>query len=81
MKKTTYMVTRFDIDEEFYVEVSPSKNKYGDDLYDFVLCKENYGIKNYMFCLSQKDCPPSEWENIILENVYEHIELYNEEAI
>ena len=37
MKKTTYTVTRFDIREGFYVEVTPSTDKDGKEMYDFVL--------------------------------------------
>lgn len=79
MKKTTYTVTRFDIEDGFYVEVSP--NAEGKPMYDFFLCKEEYGIKDFMFGLYTKDCPPSEWEDMIEANVYGCIENYIESYI
>ena len=78
MKKTTYTVTRFDVDDDFYVEVSPSTDDKGKETYDFVLCKENYEIKELMFRLYASDYQPSEWENIIEANVDEYIENFIE---
>ena len=79
MKKTTYTVTRFDIDDEFYVEVSPSTDNEGEEMYDFVLCKEDYGIKSFMFGLFAKNCPPHIWEDMIEANVDDYIEYFNED--
>ena len=79
MKKTTYTVTRFDVDDEFYVEVSPSTDDKGKKMYEFVLCKEDYGLKSYMFGVFAKDCPPNEWEDIIERNVDIYIEGFIED--
>ena len=49
MRKTTYTVTRFDVDDEFYVEVSPRTDNKGKEMYDFYLCKDDYGVKELMF--------------------------------
>lgn len=78
MKKTTYTVTRFDIDDEFYVEVSPYSDNDGKEMFDFVLCREGYGIKDSMFGLYADACPPSMWEEMIEGNVDEYIEIYLE---
>ena len=78
MKKTTYTVTRFDIEDGFYVEVSPSTGNEGKEMYDFFLCKENYGIKELMFGLYANDCQPSEWEDMIAANVDDYIKTFVE---
>ncbi len=71
MKKSTYTTTRFDIDDDFYVEVSPNK-----DMFEFVLCMENYGIKSFMFGLYKKDCPEEMWEEMIENNVEDYIDSF-----
>ena len=71
MKKTTYTVTRFDIDDEFYVEVSPN-----GEMIEFVLCMQNYGMKSFMFGLQKNDCPEEMWEELIENNVDEYIEIF-----
>lgn len=77
MKKTTHTTTCFDIG--FYVEVSPYTDKDGKEMYDFFLCKKNYGIKQLMFGLYASDCPPNEWEMMIESTVYDHIKLFIKE--
>lgn len=79
MKKTTYTVTRFDIRNGFYVEITPTTDKDGDKIYDFVLCLENYGIKSFMFGLFAKDCPEECWEEMIENNVDKYIEIFLED--
>lgn len=71
MKKSTYTTTRFDVVDNFYVEVSPNK-----DILEFVLCMENYGIKSFMFGLYKKDCPEEMWEEIIENNVEDYIAMF-----
>lgn len=71
MKKSTYTTTRFDVVDNFYVEVSPNK-----DMLEFVLCMENYGIKSFMFGLYKKDCPEEMWEEIIENNVEDYIVMF-----
>ena len=71
MKKSTYITTRFDVGDRFYVEVSPD-----GEWYDFVLCMEGYGIKSFMFGLYKKDCPEEMWEEIIEANVEDYIEVF-----
>jgi hypothetical protein len=75
MKKSTYTITRFDVDDRFYVEVSPNK-----DMFDFVLCMENYGIKFFMLGLYKKDCPKEIWEEIIESNVEYWISIFLDEV-
>lgn len=79
MKKTTYTTTRFDIDGEFYVEVSPDTDLLGREMFEFVLCKRNYGIKSFMVGLYKRDCPEDTWEEIIMENIKECIERFVED--
>lgn len=76
MNKSTYTTTRFDVgNDRFYVEVSPVKLD-GDDMVEFYLCKEDYGIKNYMFGMFASECPESDWENEILKDINDHITGY-----
>lgn len=79
MKKTTYTTTRFDIDNEFYVEVTPDTDLYGRETFEFVLCMRNYGIKSFMFGLYKKDCPEDNWEEIIMANIEDYIESFLED--
>ena len=71
MNKTTYTTTRFDVSDDFYVEVSEEKNTT-----NFVLCHENFGIKTFMFGLSTKHCPSETWEELIINNVNDYIPLF-----
>lgn len=68
MNKTTYTITRFDVSDDFYVEVSEEKN-----VINFVLCRENFCIKSFMFGLNKKDAPSETWEELIKNNVYDYI--------
>ena len=71
----SYNVHRFDVpDTNYYVEITPVK-----DYYEFTLCKESCGFKSFTFGLSQKDCPPHEWVDMILANVYDYIDGYEED--
>lgn len=74
LKRSTYVTTRYDVYGGFYVEVTKNPEK---DYVDFVLCRENYGFKNYMIGIPTKDCPESVWEkvweNLIRRNVDSHI--------
>ena len=69
MNKTTYTVTRFDVDDDFYVEVSPN-----EDNFDFVLCMNNYGLKYYMFGLCSKEFPERKWGKLIKDLVGGYID-------
>ena len=64
MKKSTYKVTRFDVNDDYYVEVSPYLH-FGTPKYEFTLCSESWGHKDLMFCLTETECPEYRWENII----------------
>ena len=70
LQRTTYVTTRYDVYGGFYVEVTKNPEK---DYVDFVLCRENYGFKNYMIGIPTKDCPESVWEDLIRRNVDSHI--------
>jgi hypothetical protein len=74
MNKTTYTVTRFDVSYDFYVEVTEENN-----IVSFVLCRENFGIKLFMFGMMKKAAPPEKWEEIINNNVNDHIQSYLDE--
>ena len=78
MKKTMYTTTRYDYEEGYYVEVSPSHDPKGEAMNDFNLCLEGYGIKLFMFGLYAKDCTPNEWEEIIENNIDDYIEDFEE---
>ena len=71
MNKTTYTTTRFDVDDDFYVEVSPN-----EDCFDFVLCMNNYGLKLHMFGVCSKEFPESTWEKMIEELVDGYIDVF-----
>lgn len=71
MKKTTYVTTRFDVNDDFYVEVSPN-----GELIEFVLCMNNYGMKSYMFGMYEKDCPKETWEELIENNIEDYIDSF-----
>lgn len=79
MKKTTYKVTRFDVSDDYYVEVTPDVWPDGTSAVDFVLCKNRYGIKSLMFGLSLATCPESEWEDMIIANVDDYIAGFEED--
>ena len=80
MKKTTYTVTRFDIKDKFYVEVSPIIIN-GNEMYEFHICNEDCAIKELMFGVYQNDCPENTWEEMIESNVDWHVEAYIENYI
>ena len=69
MNKTTYTTTRFDVDDDFYVEVSPN-----EDNFDFVLCMNNYDLKYCMFRLDNKEFTERKWEKLIKELVGGYID-------
>ena len=75
MKKSTYITTRFDVDDEFYVEVSPN-----GEWIEFVLCKKKYGLKDFMFGLHKKDCPEETWEEIIENNAEDYITSFPDDV-
>ena len=78
MKKTMYTTTRYDYEDGYYVEVSPSYDPKGEPMYDFNLCLEGYGIKLFMFGLYTKDCSSDMWEEIIENNIDDYIEEFKE---
>ena len=71
MNKTTYTTTRFDVNDEFYVEVSPD-----GEVIDFFLCMQDCGIKTYMFGFDKNDCPEDMWEQLIEDNVEDYIKEF-----
>ena len=71
MNKTKYITTRFDISDDFYVEVIQNGVTV-----DFILCKKDAGVKTFMFGLSPKHCPPETWEELIINNVNDYIPLF-----
>lgn len=73
MKKTTYMVTRFDVNEDFYVEVSPN-----GEMIEFVLCMKNYGVKRFMYGYDKNQCPEETWEELISITIQEHIKDFED---
>lgn len=75
MKRTTKVVTRFDVNDEFYVEVIPCKND-NETWIRFTLCKEDCTIKERMFGHLEEDCPEEMWEHIIETNIDEYIERF-----
>lgn len=78
MNKTTYVTTRFDVDDEFYVEVSPYRCD-DKELFGFTLCNEYQGMKMFMFGMEAATCPEEEWEFIIARNIDSNIEIYFDE--
>jgi hypothetical protein len=71
MNKTTYTTTRFDVNDDFYVEVSPN-----GDWIEFVLCMKGYGMKSHMFGMHKKDCSEEIWEQLIENDIEEHIDNF-----
>lgn len=78
MNKSTYMVTRFDVNDEFYVEVYPYTQD-GNEYIGFTLCKNRYAINSFMFGILKKSCPEYEWERLIKANVDEYIDMFYED--
>jgi hypothetical protein len=73
MNRKEYTVIRYDINKEFYVEITEK-----DELIEFYLCTESYGFKEHMFGLYKENCKPSEYWSYIASNVWDHIALYVE---
>lgn len=78
MQKTTYTTTRFDIGKNFFVEINYNTK---NEVYDFVLCHEEYGVKMHMLGLMTKDAPENSWEDIIRTNIDKYVQIYTEEYI
>lgn len=78
MKKTTNVVVRIDIEREgFCVEIMPYMHD-GEEWLEFMLCNEEYGFKDLMFCVRRKDCPEDVWEDCISDEIDDCIESYYE---
>lgn len=77
MNKSTYMVTKFDVNNEFYVEVYPCTCD-GNEYIGFTLCKNKYAIKSFMFGVPKANCPEYDWERFIKDNVDEYIDMFYE---
>ena len=74
MKKTKVEIIKYEITNDFFVEVTEN-----DKTVEFWLCAYDYGIKSLMFGLFKKDCKPEEYEEMILSNVKEYITSYIED--
>lgn len=50
MRKTKYVSTRFEINDDFYVDVNPcvDRDPMGREMVEFVLYMKNYGYKYVM---------------------------------
>lgn len=68
MKKITNTITRFELENNFYVEVQ----KIGETV-EFYLCRTGCGMKLYMFDLIAANCPEETWEDFVEGNVYDYI--------
>lgn len=78
MNKSTYITTRFDVCNGFYVEVTPYTCDKEEWL-AFTLCRDGYGCKSFMFGLKRKDTPEHMWEDIILSNIRSYTEFFYED--
>ena len=77
MRKTTYTVKRFDIDDEYYVEVTPQIMDC-KEFYEFHLCFNKYGVKKLMFGIYEKNPSDEYLEEMINNNIDYYIQLYKE---
>ena len=76
MKKTTYTVTRYDIKEGFYVEVTPDIT-LKEEIYKIYLCSEDYDIKMFVYGILKKHTESEEHIlSIINSDIDRHIEHY-----
>lgn len=71
MTASTYIITRYDVNTEFYVEVTDLNGEV-----EFYLCKQNYSTKQLMFGLHSVDCPKETWESLIESSVYDYFDLF-----
>lgn len=75
MKKYKKTITVYELNDGFIVEVYRDEDENGIDS-EFYLHHKDYGVKMLMFEISNYMASD---ENIILETVDEHIEIYKEE--
>lgn len=68
-------VTVFELNDDFYVEVSPSITT-DDCVYDFHLGNKGYGVKMFMFSAETHEAA---FMDLINENIDEYIEFYIDE--
>lgn len=73
MKKTELKVTRYEIDENFMVDVEIIESQ---NLVYFWLSHKDYAIKAFMFGLNKEDAPESEWADLINNNIYTYMYFY-----
>lgn len=74
IKEEKVKISRYKLDNGFFVEVSESIKE--DGFFDFYLFHEDYGIKDLMF---GAECKKDDFETLILNNLEENIEYYKEE--
>ena len=77
MKKITYTTTRFDVGNDYYVEIMPTipREDGMTNLNEFFLCNK-YGDKRFMFYLPQGR--EDRWEDCIQAVLDEEIKKYEE---
>ena len=74
MNKTTYIITRFELENGFFVDVLEENGAI-----EFYLYRKNNGFKMFMFGIMKEAAPPEKWEEIINANVDEYSETYIDE--
>lgn len=81
MKKTTYTVKRFDMDGEYYVEVTPPVFVESEEAtYELYLCSEIYGVKLFMFGIDEENPSDELLEEMINNNIDSYIQLYEQKV-
>lgn len=74
MNKTTYIITCFELENGFFVDVLEEAGTI-----EFYLYRKNNGFKMFMFGMMKEAAPPEKWEEIINANVDEYTETYIDE--
>ena len=74
MNKTTYIITCFELENGFFVDVLEEAGTI-----EFYLYKKTCGIKMFMLGLLKESAPPYKWEKIINDNVFDFIQTYLDE--
>lgn len=73
MKKTTLTTIRYQLPEDFYVDVLTEKDEVS-----FWLGNRQCDVKEQMFAASAAFAPEEKWESMIQDNIDDYLEDFKE---
>lgn len=73
MKQENLTLTRYELEDGFYVEVLPRRGETA-----FWLGHRDCGVKELAFAASDAFAPPRQWETMIRENISDYLEDFRE---